>query len=851
MFRIALKGVLARKGRLLLTSLAVILGTAFLAGSFVFTDTIRRTFDNLFADVYQDTDAVVRSSHEIEGDFGTSFRANIPASFLEQVEAQPHVAEVQPDVSGLAIIIDKDGDKIGGGGPPQFGGNFYEGDLSPWNLTSGSRAPTAADEVVLDQGSFDSGDFAIGDTVKISGVNGSEEFTIVGSAKFNDVNSPGGATFAMFELATAQRFLLPTAPDGSAAQEFTTISVKSDGSISDAELATQLQQALGDQTEVLTGKEITEETQTDIRNALNFFTIFLTVFALIALFVACFVIYNVFSITQAQRAKESALMRAIGSSRRQVTFAMLVEAVVIGVLGSLIGLVAGIGLASGMQALLKAANIDIPSTGLALLPRTIVITVVVGMLVTILSAIVPARKAGRVPPVEAMRDSAVETTDFSKKRLVTGLVLGALAVALIMLGLAGGEPIALAPGIPLAFIALYVLGPLIARRFALILGRPIVALRGVTGHMARENAARNPKRTSSTAAALLIGVALVTGVAVVASSAKASVRDIFAQQIVGDLVVDSEDQTGMGGFSTSIADEINTIDGVEAAAGVSFNPVRIDGNDTSTAAVDPAVFANVFDLDFTQGSGDALTADGIALSADRADDLGKTLGDTVEVTILDGTTHALTVTGIYDKDELAGSQLVSRQLFSDAGLPVLDFSVYVLTTPGADVDAVRAELQRLVDDNGFGKVQTRAEYIDTQAASIDAFINLVYGLLGLSIVIAAFGILLTMLLSVFERRRELALSRAVGMSKRQVRSMVRWEAVITSLLGAVQGVLVGLALGYALVWALRSEGFKKFDVPIGTIITVVVLAAVLGIVAAVIPARRANKVNVVEAIASN
>lgn len=851
MLRIALKGVLARKGRLLLTSLAVILGTAFLAGSFVFTDTIRRTFDNLFADVYQDTDAVVRSSHEIEGDFGTSFRANIPASFLEQVEAQPNVTEVQPDVSGLAIIIDKDGDKIGGGGPPQLGGNFYEGDLSPWNLTSGSRAPAAADEVVLDQGSFDSGDFAIGDTVKISGVNGSEEFTIVGSAKFNDVDSPGGATFAMFELATAQRFLLPTAADGSTADEFTTISVKSDGSISDADLAAQLQQALGDQTEVLTGKEITEETQTDIRNALNFFTIFLTVFALIALFVACFVIYNVFSITQAQRAKESALMRAIGSSRRQVTFAMLVEAVVIGVLGSLIGLVAGIGLASAMQALLKAANIDIPSTGLALLPRTIVITIVVGMLVTILSAIVPARKAGRVPPVEAMRDSAVETTDFSKKRLVTGLVLGALAVGLIMLGLAGGEPIALAPGIPLAFIALYVLGPLIARRFALILGRPIVALRGVTGHMARENAARNPKRTSSTAAALLIGVALVTGVAVVASSAKASVRDIFAQQIVGDLVVDSEDQTGMGGFSTSIADAINTIDGVEAAAGVSFNPVRIDGSDTSTAAVDPAVFASVFDLDFTQGSGDALTADGIALSADRADDLGKTLGDTVDVTILDGTTHTLTVTGIYDKDELAGSQLVSRQLFSDAGLPVLDFSVYVLTTPGADVDAVRAELQKLVDDNGFGKVQTRAEYIDTQAASIDAFINLVYGLLGLSIIIAAFGILLTMLLSVFERRRELALSRAVGMSKRQVRSMVRWEAVITSLLGAVQGVLVGLALGYALVWALRSEGFKKFDVPIGTIITVVVLAAVLGIVAAVIPARRANKVNVVEAIASN
>lgn len=851
MLRIALKGVLARKGRLLMTSLAVILGTAFLAGSFVFTDTIRRTFDNLFADVYQDTDAVVRSAHEIEGDFGTSYRANIPASLLEVIEAQPNVAEAQPDVSGLAIIIDADGDKIGGNGPPQFGGNFYEGDLSPWNLTSGSRAPTADDEVVLDQGSFNTGDFALGDTVKVSGVNGSEEFTIVGSAKFNDVDSPGGATFAMFNLDTAQRFLLPTTADGNVADEFTTISVKSDGSISDSELAAQLQQVLGDQTEVLTGQEITEETQTDIRNALNFFTIFLTVFALIALFVACFVIYNVFSITQAQRAKESALMRAIGSSRRQVTFAMLLEAVFIGIVGSLIGLVAGIGLAAGMQALLKAANIDIPSTGLALLPRTIIVTVVVGLLVTVLSAIVPARKAGRVPPVEAMRDSAVESTEFSRKRLITGLALGVLSILLILLGLAGGEPIALAPGIPLAFIALYVLGPLIARRFALVLGRPIVALRGVTGHMARENAARNPKRTSSTAAALLIGVALVTGVAVVASSAKASVRDIFAEQIVGDLVVDSGDQTGLGGFSTSFADELNTLDGVEAAAGVSINPVRIDGKDTTAAAVDQAVFANVFDLEFTQGNGEALTADGIALSEDRADSLGKGVGDTVDVTILDGSTHPLTVTGIYHKDELAGSQVVSRDLFTNAGLPVLDFSVYVLKAPDADTAAVKAQLQQSVDAYGFGKVQTRSEYIDAQAASIDAFINLVYGLLGLSIIIAAFGILLTMLLSVFERRRELALSRAVGMSKRQVRSMVRWEAVITSLLGALQGVIVGLALGYALVWALRSEGFKKFDVPIGTIVTVVVLAAILGIVAAVIPARRANKVNVVEAIATN
>ncbi len=849
MFRIALKGVFARKGRLLLTALAVILGTAFLAGSFVFTDTIQRTFDNLFADVYKNTNAVVRSSHEIEGDFGFEVRGNIPGSMLETVQAQPGVAQAEPDVSGTAIVIGNDGDKIGGNGPPQAGSNFYEGELSPWNLTGGSRAPSADGEVVLDQGTFDQGDFAIGDTATITGVNGSEQFTIVGSVKFGDVDSPGGATFALFDLATAQRFLLPLSSDGRAQDQLSSISVRSDGSISDDDLAAHLQTVLGSDTEVLTGKQITEETQKDIRQALQFFTIFLTIFALISLFVACFVIYNVFSITQAQRSRESALMRAIGASRRQVTNSMLVEALFVGLVGSLIGLVGGIALATGLQGLLKAIGIDIPSTGIALLPRTIVLTLVVGLLVTVLSALVPARKAGRIPPVAAMRDSAIESTAFSHKRLLVGLGLVVLAVALTIIGLAA-EPIALALGIPLIFIALFVLGPLIARRFALILGKPIAAVKGVTGHMARENSARNPKRTSSTAAALLIGVALVTGVAVVAASAKASIRDIFGKQVKGDLVVNAGDQTGAGGFATSFADQLNELPGVEAAAGVGFNLVLIDGDGSSVTLVDPTVMDKVFDLHFTSGALEDLTPDGIALSEDRADDLGVAVGETVEVTLFDGSTHPLTVQGIYTEDDLAGPQVVDRALFANAGLPALDPFIFVSKASDASLTDVKAELQQAVDGYGFGKVQTRDEYIDEQAASIDSFINLVYGLLALSVFIAAFGILLTMLLSVFERRRELALSRAVGMSKRQVRSMVRWEAVITSLLGALQGVIVGMALGYALVWALRSQGFKKFDLPVGTVIVVTVLAALLGVLAAIIPARRATKVNVVEAIST-
>lgn len=849
MFRIALKGVLARKGRLFLTALAVIMGTAFLAGSFIFTDTIRRTFDNLFADVYKDTDAYVRSPNVIEGDFGMETRGTIPESDVDRVEEVPGVAEAQPDVTGVAIIIKKDGDRIGGNGPPQFGSNYYSGELSPWNLSEG-REPQADNEVVFDQASFDDSGYAIGDTVRIASVNGSQEFTLVGAVKFGDVDSPGGATFALFNLDTAQQFLLPATTEGGVQDQVSAVVVKGDGSMNDAELADAIQAHLGEGSEVLTGKEITEETQTDIRNALNFFTIFLTIFAFVALFVGSFVISNVFSITQAQRSRENALMRAIGASRRQVTLSMLVEAFFVGLIGSLLGLLGGIGLASGLKALLKAFGIDIPSTGLALLPRTVILTLVVGLIVTIGSAVLPALKAGRIPPVEALRDSAVERTDFSKRRLVAGTVIAGLGVVLIAVGLGGGSPIALAPGIPMTFIATYVLGPLIARPFSRLIGRPLVRIKGVTGHMARENAARNPKRTARTAAALLIGVALVTGVAVLAASIKASVRDIFGRQMTADLVIDSEDQTGVGGYSTSFSDEVADAPGVEAAAGISINLVTMGGDDAGVTLINPAQFGKVFDLDFVSGSVDDLTPDGILLSEDRAKKLDKAVGDTVDVELVDGSSHTLTVQGIYTKDELAGGQVVDRDLLAQAGLPVLDFNILILTQSGADATDVKATLTQMVDDYGFGKVQTRNEYIDSQAAQIDQFVNLVYGLLMLSVFIAAFGIIITLLLSVFERRRELALSRAVGMSKRQVRSMVRWEAVITSLLGTIQGIIVGGLLGFALVLALRGEGLKKFSLPIGTVIVVMVLAGILGVVAAIWPARRATRVSVVEAIAT-
>lgn len=851
MLRIALKNTLAHKGRFVLTALAVIIGTAFLAGSFIFTDTIQRTFDNLFADVYENTDAVVRSSNVIEGDFGLEQRGYLPESLVAEVRALPGVADAQGEIGGAAVIIDADGDAITTGGAPQYGSNFIAGPLATWVIAEG-RAPDGPNEVVVDRGSAKKGHMHVGDTIRVAAQGASRQFELVGIAEFGDVDSPGGATFALWDLPTAQEMLLR--PDLTDKALVAAVGVAGDGSLDDDALAASIETALGGSAagiEVLTGAEITEETQNDIHDALSFFTIFLTVFSFIALFVGSFVISNVFSITQAQRTREDALMRAVGASRRQVSLGLFTEALLVGVVGSLTGLLLGFGLAKVLQGALKAVGIDIPATGLTVQSRTVVVTLLAGLVVTVVAAVFPALRAGRVPPVAAMREGAYENPARRRSRLVFGLVLLVVGVALVLSGLFQSEPLRLAPGIPLVFVALYVLGPLIARPVARLLGLPLQRWRGITGQLARDNSSRNPKRTSRTAAALLIGVALVTGVSVVAASLKSSIREIFGDQFTGDFTINlPQAGGGFGGFSPTFTDQIGRIDGVKAAAGIGMNLAVIDGKGTAIVVVNPAVVGEVFDLGFEAGSVDDLTADGILVSADEAGKHGYAVGDLIPVILADGQPRTLTVEGIYHSDELAGGYTVSRDLFATTSLPTIDFAIFIVSEPGADPAAVRAALEAAVEGYGIGKVQSRSEYIDSQASQIDMMVNLVFALLALSVFIAVFGIIITLLLSVFERRRELALMRAVGMTRRQVRRMVRYEAVITSLLGTVEGIVVGLLLGYALVLALRDEGLKSFTIPWSAIAIVMVMAAILGVVAAIWPARRATRVDIVEAIAT-
>ena len=843
MLRIALKGILGRKARLVLTSLAVILGTAFLSGTAVFSATLNRTFDNLFSDVFRNVDSYVRSTQVIEADFGAEERQRIPAELIAMIEAVPGVGDVQGDIQAFARIIGKDGQPLGseGAGPPTFGsvGEEFKGAL--WTISEG-KFPSNSTEVALDEASAKAGNYVVGDIVKVVAQTGSREFTLVGIAGYGDVRSPGGATFALFDLATAQEFLAkPGFVDA--------ILISGDGSASDEELAQAINAVIPSsyKTETLTGAEITKETQDQIGSALSFFSILLSTFSYIALGVGSFVIYNVFSISAAQRQRENALLRAIGASKKQVTRALMIESVVVGLFGSTIGLFAGIGLSKALSALLKAASIDLPSGDLVVPSSAVVNTIVVGLIVTVASAWLPARRAGKVPPLAAMRETAIEIVVLSRRRSLFGLILIALGAATIVAVTSGASNKWLGLGILFVFSGTITLGPVIARPVALLLGKPAEKFRGVTGTMARQNSARNPKRTSRTASPVLIGVALVTAVAALAASISSQIDGVFTQQFKGDYAINTNAR-GFGGLSPSLADDINALPEVERATGIGLLTVKIDGKGQYLTTINPATVEGVYDIGLTSGSYADLTPETIFVSQQYAENNDAKLGDTLQVTLADAQVKTLSIAGIYEFDELAGKYTVSRDLTKDTTVITFDLGVYIKIKSGVSDESARTALQAAVDKYGQGTLLSKREYIDSQSGQINQLLGLIYGLLFLSVIIAIVGIIITLLLSVFERQREIGLLRAVGMTKSQVRTTVRWESVITSLLGAVVGIVLGVGLGWVIVYALRDQGLSSFSVPVGPTVSILIMAFVIGVLAAVYPAWRATRVNLLAAI---
>ena len=561
-------------------------------------------------------------------------------------------------------------------------------------------------------------------------------------------------------------------------------------------------------------------------------------------------IYNVFSISAAQRQKENALLRALGANRAQITRSMLIESLVVGLFGSLLGFVGGIGISKLLSVALPALGFDLPSGGLVITASILINTVVVGLIVTVLSAVLPARRAGKVPPLAAMRATAIETAGPGRVRLFWGL--GSMLVGLGIIGavIGGSSNNLLGFGVLFVFVGTIVIGPSIARPVALFLGRPAETLRGVTGQMARQNAARNPKRTSRTSAPVLIGVALVTAVSALAASINGQISDIFTEQFKGDYAVNSNAQ-GFGGLSPNLATTLSGIDGVDDASGIGTALTKINDKGRTLIVISPSTIGGNYDIGLVNADYSVLDKDGILISESLAkrDDLK--IGSVIPVTFGDGVTRDLTVRALYVHNDLAGDRVISRETFAGTTVSSFDFSIYITLDKDANNEKVRAELQKVVDDYGQGKLLSRDEYIDEQAGQVNQLLGLIYGLLALSVIIAIVGIIITLLLSVFERQREIGLLRAVGMTRSQVRTTVRWESVITSLLGAVLGIVLGLGLGWVIVYALRDQGLTSFQVPVGSTVFIMVMSFVVGVLAAVYPAWRATKVDMLDALNTN
>ena len=846
MWRTTIKSIGAHKRRLLATSSAVVLGVAFLSGTLVLGDTMETGFGDMYSEANAGTDAVVRSSTEV-GDDDISERGLLDASVVDDVAAVDGVATAVPEVSGIGQIVGSDGDPLGGNGPPTQAGNWIaDPEINPWQIADG-RAPEGPGEVVIDRASADKGDLEVGDATAIRtpepvGV------TVVGVATFGDADSAGPQTYAAFTTEFAQQVLLPEQG------RISDVLVVADEGVSQQELVDRLGPALPDGTEALTGAALTDEQQSELQgDFLGFFKAFLLVFAGIALVVATFSIYNTFSILVAQRTRESALLRALGASRRQVLASTVVEALMVGVVASAIGVAAGVGLAAGLSALSESAGLAVAGTALVVETSALVLAAVVGVVVTLVASVGPAVKASRVAPLAALRDVAVDRSGASWVRGLLGVVVAGVGIAATVGGTAGDGSLPMTGvGALLVVVGFVLLGPVVARPVAGAVGGPLTLRQGMSGTLARRNAMRNPRRTAGTASALMVGVAVVTLFTVVAASVKQSIDDTVSEQFAGDLVIAQTDFSGAG-LTPELEPAVGRLPEVDAATGLGNAPMVIDGDDDVATLIEPTSFGRILDLDVTHGSIDELGDRQVALYTDYASDNGLALGDPVPVSYSDGTSDELTVGAVFGNDELVGNVVLPKAAYAPhAATRASDVALLIDLADGVSTTDGEAAIQPVADRFGAPDVQDRQEYVDSVAGQIDQLLTIIYVLLVMAIVIALMGIANTLSLSIHERTRELGLLRAVGQSRRQLRRMVRGEALVVALFGTVGGLGLGTFLGWAMVKTIEAaEGLGAFAVPTGQLGVVVALGAIVGVVAAVRPARRAAKLDVLQAIATD
>ena len=845
-----LKSLWSRKRRLFGTCIAVVLGVAFLAGTMILGDTTKSGFSSTFASANDGTDVVVRNATRI-GSEEERTRGLIDESMVADVAAVSGVAAAVPEVRGVAQIIGADGKPVGGNGPPTIATNWIDDPELGWLTLTEGRAPAEAPhgaplEVVVDQATAEDEGFAIGDTAEVL-TPARTPVTIVGLATFGDTERVGGVTYVAFDTDTAQE-ILAGSPD-----KISSVLVRATDGISATELEHRLADGLPDGMEAITGAALTAEQEKDIESDfLGMFRMILLVFAGIAMVVAAFSIHNTFSILVAQRTRESALMRAIGASRRQVIASVTAEALIIGVISTAIGFAAGVGIASFMQNLLED-GMDMPDATLTVGSGAVVAAAIIGIGTTLVASVGPALKASKVAPLAALRDVALDRTATSKTRAIVGTVLTGAGMAAVITAASSTDGAMSRAGLgALAMlVGTVVLGPVVARPAAAILGAGPAATRGVAGRLARRNAMRNPRRTAASAVALLVGTAVVALFTTFGASIKASIDDTVDTNFAGDFVILPNGFSGSL-LSPELAPALAEVEGVNEAVGASYGPAIIDGKSTDVAATDVTTLNKVFDVGVSSGTFDGFASGDIAISEHYADEHGLRLGSTIPTRWIDGATTDFSVAAIYEDRMTFGDVLVSSAAMEPHVAQPQITVVLVDAADGADVAAVKSAVTAITSEFGAPDPMDRAEYKDQVSGEVDGMLTFVYGLLGVAVFIALMGIANTLSLSIHERTRELGLLRAVGQDRAQVRSTVRWESVIIAVFGTLGGLGLGSFLGWGLMRAMSAqEGFGVFALPVAPLAVILALAAAAGVLAALRPSRRAAKTDILAAISSS
>jgi putative ABC transport system permease protein len=827
-----------------------------MSGTYVLTDTIDKAFSTIFDESYAGTDVVVSGKGADISFQGLSSEAPpIDESLVDEVRALPDVEAASGSVTDEmnTKIIGSDGKAINTQGAPSLGFGVETGPevdrFNPLNLVEGAWA-SGDGEVVIDAGTADREGYAVGDTVEISTLVPKEEFEITGIAKFGDVDSLGSATFAIFDLPTGQRlFDREGQVDG--------ISVAGTEGTTPEQLISEIQPILPADAQVRTGAEEAQDDKDEISEFTSFIQYFLLAFAGIALFVGAFVIFNTLSITVAQRTREFATMRTVGASRRQILWSVIVEALTIGVLASLIGLFVGFGLAVGLNELFKALELELPTANMVYATRTIVVSLLVGTVIALLAGLFPAIRATRVPPIAAVREGFT----LPKSRLspfVPYIALTVIALSLFLLGYAmfrdelatGSRLLSIAGGVILLFVGVAMISSRLVRPLAALVGLPARAIGGAAGKLARGNSVRNPGRTASTAAALMIGIALVTFVAVLANGMKASNREAIEDQVIADYVVTAQD--GFSPFVAGAGDAIAEDPDAQVVSDVRSDLAEVKGSSTYLTGIDPDTILETYRFDWKEGSDDVVSnlgENGAIVDASFAEDNDITVGQQLSVLVPSGQTLDVEVMALYEPPPfypLLGGVSVAKDTFDSViERPRNQFTF--VNVADAPTEATTESLTAATANFPDAKVQTRADWITQQDEDFNQFLTMLYVLLALSVIVSIFGMVNTLVLSVYERTRELGMLRAVGMTKRQARRMVRHESVITALIGAALGLPLGIFLA-ALVTRALQEFDVRFSIPWGQLVVFAIIAVIVGILAAIMPARRAAKLNVLRAL---